>query len=124
MTLLARAGKCDSRGASGLAPGRAGSCAKKRSCDKRPVKASPVKPAPASQRNSRRVRRQKLLFPIIPSFRQWRRWQRFDEHDDYFSLAFKNGILNEQRITQTMINMTPWFVEIVFGITPFQRFVL
>ena len=32
---------------------------KKQSPDSNPVKAKPVKPAPASQRNSRRVRRQK-----------------------------------------------------------------
>src|SRR6516165_4068856 len=64
ITLLALAGRGDFFGASGLpnfvTPSAATAClAKKLSSDKRPVRASPVKPAPASQRNSRRVRPQK-----------------------------------------------------------------
>src|SRR5436189_6327838 len=67
MTLLALAGKCDGRSASGLGEpcpvrGRVGdSLAKNLSCERSPASATPVKPAPASQRNSRRVRRQKLV---------------------------------------------------------------
>ena len=63
MTLFALAAKCGGLGASGLA-GRDSAAAarpKKLSADSRPASATPVKPAPASQRNSRRVRRQKVL---------------------------------------------------------------
>src|SRR6516165_7273760 len=64
ITLLALAGRGDFFGASGLpnfvTPSAATAClAKKLSSDRRPVRASPVKPAPASQRNSRRVLPQK-----------------------------------------------------------------
>src|SRR5262249_37091425 len=65
MTLFALGAKCGGRGASGFADGAVWlACAglsKKPSCDKSAVSATPVKPAPASQRNSRRVRRQKVL---------------------------------------------------------------
>src|SRR5437762_818019 len=63
MTFFAFGVKCGCRGANGLAVivGVVGSAAKKPSCDKRAVSATPVKPAPASQRNSRRVRRQKVF---------------------------------------------------------------
>src|SRR4051794_4677488 len=58
MTLFALPGKCVGFGASGLAGAAAARPPKKPSCERSPVSARPVKPAPASQRNSRRVRRQ------------------------------------------------------------------
>src|SRR5205807_7860751 len=63
ITLLALAGSCGFLGASGLRNGVLASAAlawleKKPSWESRPVNARPVKPAPVSQRNSRRVRRQ------------------------------------------------------------------
>src|SRR5581483_8284440 len=64
MTLLALAGKCGRRGASGFGE-EAGALADtwaKKASSSRPASARPVKPAPASQRNSRRVRPQKLCF--------------------------------------------------------------
>src|SRR5258708_5432315 len=61
ITFLAFGVNCGSFGASGLRGLSAAAAwlAKKPSPESKPVKASPVKPAPASQRNSRRVRRQK-----------------------------------------------------------------
>src|SRR5258708_39336648 len=65
-TLFALGPKCGGRGASGLATdcGLTDSCAatlpKKPSSESSAASATPVKPAPASQRNSRRVRPQKL----------------------------------------------------------------
>src|ERR1700694_1411663 len=64
ITLLALGGKCGFFGARGLAslgPALAAAAgpAKKPSRDSRPVMARPVKPAPASQRHSRRGREQK-----------------------------------------------------------------
>src|SRR5262245_47477364 len=72
MTLLAFAAKCGFFGASGLtnAAGRGGAAARaaKNPSSSSPARATPVKPAPASQRNSRRVRPQKsrLALPIGP----------------------------------------------------------
>src|SRR5688572_8086171 len=63
MTLLALAANCGGLGASGLARAgpRGDSAATARpGGGRRPARASPVNPAPASQRNSRRVRRQKV----------------------------------------------------------------
>src|SRR5688572_14036543 len=67
MTLLALGAKCGIFGASGLTALAAGTVAaaalllKKPSRWRRPERARPVKPAPACQRNSRRVRRQKVF---------------------------------------------------------------
>src|SRR5579862_1622929 len=70
MTLFAFAGKCGFFGASGLL-NRAGPSAAeadapaKPSAASRAVSARPVKPAPASHRNSRRVRPQNSPFLLI-----------------------------------------------------------
>src|SRR5688500_5886185 len=67
MTLLALGANCDARGASGLTVACAAPPAaiawreKKPALSSRPARATPVKPAPACQRNSRRVRPQNVL---------------------------------------------------------------
>src|SRR5947208_17012135 len=68
MTLLALPLKCWGLGESGLAEGASGAGAlakalpeKKPARSSRPERATPVKPAPACQRNSRRVRPQKVF---------------------------------------------------------------
>src|SRR5882762_6097898 len=66
ITDFAFGAKWGGRGASGLAPTWVWALAKKPSCDRRPVSAKPVKPAPTSQRNSRRVRPQKLFMDNYP----------------------------------------------------------
>src|SRR5437867_6759106 len=62
ITARAFGAKCGRRGASGFvyvpAPEAAARPSKKPSAESRPVRARPVKPAPVSQRNSRRVRPQ------------------------------------------------------------------
>src|SRR5215468_4871326 len=64
MTLFALGAKCGFLGASGLTnfvtPSAAAACEAKKRSSSRPARATPVKPAPASQKNSRRVRPQKL----------------------------------------------------------------
>src|SRR5262245_43458115 len=64
MTLFAFGAKCGFFGASGLTnfvrPSAAADCAAKKSSPSRPARATEAKPPPACQRNSRRVRPQKL----------------------------------------------------------------
>src|SRR4030095_17099856 len=73
MILLALGANWDGFVASGLANFGATEAAltspvKNLSNDKSPVSARPVKPSPASQRNSRRVRRQKLPVDLMVMF--------------------------------------------------------
>src|SRR5689334_13775283 len=74
MTDLALGGKCGFLGASGLRNGSAAAARPKNpSAESRPVSATAPKPAPVSQRNSRRVRRQNwqasfMVTPLHPSF--------------------------------------------------------
>src|SRR5688572_17522829 len=62
MTLFALPSKCGFFGASGfrngVAPSAAAACCAKKPSSSRPARARPVKPAPASHRNCRRVRPQ------------------------------------------------------------------
>src|SRR5262245_9478199 len=72
ITLFALPGKCGFFGAMGLAnfalpPEAPALGVKKPSAESRPVRASPVKPPPASQRNSRRVRPQNWVVIGNPS---------------------------------------------------------
>src|SRR5215212_817372 len=70
MTLLALGVKCGFLAPSGLTnlvwPSAATACLAKKASSSRPARATPVKPAPACQRNSRRVRPQKSRIRLTP----------------------------------------------------------
>src|SRR5579885_1429808 len=69
ITLRAFAGRCGFFGARGLTKGTGAPAARerKKSSPRSPARATPVKPQPACQRNSRRVRPQKLPVMSSPS---------------------------------------------------------
>src|SRR5262245_33370188 len=96
MTLFAFGAWCGFFGASGLTyfvtPSAATACLAKKPPSSNPASASPVKPAPASQRNSRRVRPQKSRMTRLPT-RLLRRIQHLSADDRMHGLRLEDVVL-------------------------------